>query len=107
MAREMRPFIDSDGDMTLHGREGGVAVFTFKDDSGQPRDMTEASVSFQTPNFSKDLEPGPESDQMTLTLEASELPNPMNKRLEYIILDSSGTVPHVICDGKLTVIGWM
>lgn len=107
MIKVMRPFINDDASMFLHAREGGVAVFSFTEEDGTPRDMTEATVTFETQGFVKSLTLGEEPNQMVLKLNASELPiTTLNKSRDYIILDSSGELPHVICDGKLTVTGW-
>jgi hypothetical protein len=105
--RELRPFIDDDGTIFLHQQEGGVAVFDFTDEEGVPRDMTFADVTFRMQGFSKALIAGDTTSQLVLELLASELPDSSEKARDYIILDSTGAVPHVILDGSVVLTGWL
>lgn len=99
--------IQEDGDIRLHGREGILVVFEFMTDLGNPRDMTGASVTFETDDYIKALIAGGQTNQMVLSLNAADLPaNHINKKTPYIIRDNSGTVPHVIIDAELIVTGW-
>lgn len=104
--RELRPFIDADGDIHLHGLEGGLATFEFTDEAGVARNMVGANVTFNILGFSKALTAGDLPQHMVLTLVASELPNSIGKVIDYVILDRTGPVPHVIIDGKLVMSGW-
>lgn len=92
--------------MFLHGREGGVAVFTFEDDDGLPRNMTNATVTFETSNgFTKTLVPGESGNKLNLVINANDL-SVTPRSAEYVIIDRSGIVPQRILSGKLTVVGW-
>lgn len=105
--KNLTPFIDETGDMHLHGREGGIAVFDFEDENRNPRDMTGASVYFETASFRKKLEPGEADSQLILILERGELATALNKRQDYVVIDETGEVPHVILEGNVIVSGWV
>lgn len=100
------PFIDENANMHLHAREGGIAVFDFEDDDGNPRDMTGASIFFEVEGFRKALDAGETSSQMLLIIDRGELNDFINKKREYVVLDETGVVPHVIVEGNLIVNGW-
>ncbi len=103
---EAKPFIDCEGNMHLHAREGGLASFNFQDEFGAPRNMTSASVYFEAPNFRRQLTPGGNPSQLILTIQRGDLNQFLNTRVDYLIIDESGSVPHIIIRGKLTVFGW-
>ena len=105
--KNLTPFIDDSGNMHLHAREGGLAVFDFQDDEGNPRDMSNASVFFETENFRKALGAGENPSQLILTIERGDLNSFLNSRVEYIILDETGDIPHVIMEGNVIVTGWV
>lgn len=99
--------IQENGDIRLHGQEGILIVFEFTTDSGAPRSMVGATVLFKTQTYSKPLVAGEAAHQMILQLRASDLtPDFLNRKTPYIILDNSGTVPHVVMNAELVVTGW-
>lgn len=104
--KNLTPFIDDSGNMHLHAREGGIAVFDFQEDDGTPRDMTGAQIFFEVPGFRKALTTGEAPSQLILTLERGDLNSYINKVTDFIVLDETGEVPHVIVEGKLVVDGW-
>lgn len=105
--KNLTPFIDDRGNMHVHGREGGVAVFEFQDEDGTPRNMSGASVFFEVKGFRKALQAGDTTSQMILIIERGDLNAYLNKTVDYVVLDETGTVPHVIIEGKLVVSGWV
>lgn len=99
-------FIHTSGLMTLHAKEGGVAVFDFYEANGSTRDVSADPMFFEVPGFRKQLSLGEASNQLVLTIEPGDLAGFLRKVTEYIILDESGDVPRVILEGKLIVRGW-
>lgn len=106
MKKNLTPFIDENGNMQLHAREGGIAVLEFQEDDGTPRDMTTAQVFFEVPGFRKELSAGEQPSQRILIINRGDLVNFLNKVSDFIILDETGAVPHVIIEGKVVVTGW-
>ena len=104
--RTLPAFINENGDMSIHVREGGVAVFVFEDEAGNPRDMTNASVYFEIKGFRRKLTAGDQPNQLILTIQRSDLNAFQNQRNQFLVLDETGTVPHVIMDGNIIVRGW-
>lgn len=102
----MPPVVSPEGDITFHGREGVVVVLDFETDQGVPRDMSGATVRFEIDGFAKNLTPGPGISNMTLTLDRGELPNTIGRMVDFVVVDETGTVPHVIWSGRLNQIGW-
>jgi len=105
--KNLTPFIDDDGNMHLHTREGGLATLDFQEDDGSPRDMTGASLFFEVEGFRKALSAGENASQMILLIERGELNQFRDKVSNYIIIDETGEVPHVLIEGKVIVSGWV
>lgn len=106
-SKNLTPFIDDSGNMHLHAREGGIAIFDFQEDDGTPRDMTNADVFFEVKDFRKALTPGQQDHQLVLTIDRGELNQFLNQVNDFIVLDETGVVPHVIIEGKVIVDGWV
>ena len=100
------PFLDDKMNMYLHGREGGQAVFEFTDYENNPRDMSTSDVYFEVQGFRKKLTPGDQTYKLILTIERGELIEFMNKPTDYIIIDESNVIPHIIVEARLSVTGW-
>lgn len=99
--------IQDNGDIRLHGQEGILVVFEFTTDTGAPRVMTGATVTFKTKTYSKALTAGDATNRMVLTLTPADIPDDLlNVKTPYIILDQSGSVPHVIMSAELVITGW-
>lgn len=103
----LTPFIDADGNMRLHAREGGVAVIEFQEDDGTPRNVENASIFFEVEGFRKELSEGEATNQKILVLERGDLAAFLDRVTDYIILDETGDVPHVIIEGKVIISGWV
>lgn len=102
----MAPAVTEAGDIQLHGREGLLIPFVFEEDNGSPRDMSEAVVTFEIKGFTKPLTVGDETNHMVLSLNQGELPNTIGKVVDFVVVDYSGSIPHVIWAGKLVQLGW-
>ena len=92
--------------MQLHAREGGLAVLEFQEDDGTPRDMTTAELFFEVEGFRKALTAGETNNTRVLTIERGDLTQFLHKVTDYIIIDETGSVPHVLIEGKVVVTGW-
>lgn len=107
MANQQASTVTASGDIQLHGREGLLATLIFVDDDGAPTDMSEAVVKFETATFSKLLTLGAETNHLVLSLNRGELPNSIGHVEDFIVLDESGEIPHVVWSGRLTMTGWI
>lgn len=105
--KNLTPFIDSDGNMRLHAREGGLAVLDFQEDDGTPRDMTSAALFFEVEGFRKELAPGEAPSQRILVVDRGDLSGFVGQVNDFIILDETGEVPHVLIEGKVIISGWI
>jgi hypothetical protein len=102
----MPAIVTESGDIQIHGREGASLVFEFTDDADAPRDMTAATVTFEIEGFTKGLTPGAAPHLMVLQIQRGELPNTIGKVVEFVVIDETDTVPHVIWSGNLIQVGW-
>src|SRR5688572_30677980 len=98
-----RPFIDDDGDMYLHPRGGGIAVFLFQLENGNPRDMTGAQILFIVEDFEVQLTAGDTTDALVLTIEPGDLDFMIGKKKSFILLDETPTPPQVLMEGTIIV----
>lgn len=106
--REMAPIVTENGDIQMHGREGALIVLSFQEDDGTPRDMTSAVVTFEVRGFTKPLVVGDQPHLMNLTLNRGELPTAFLGKVEdFVVLDETGAIPHVIWSGKVILTGWL
>ncbi len=98
-----RPFIDSNGDMYLHPRSGGIAVFSFQLDNGNPRDMTGRQIFFEVSTFRTQLVAGDTNDALVLTIQPSDLAFMVGKKNSYILIDESSNPDQVLLEGSIIV----
>ena len=103
---ESMPFIDDNGTIRVHTRGGGVAILDFETDAGTPRDMSTASVWFETEGFQTQLTVGDQPHQLVLTVDVGDLNHLLNKPTEYVIVDRTTNPDQIIFSGKVSVVGW-
>lgn len=103
---ESLPFLDDAGVIRVHEKAGGTAIFEFETEAGTPRDMTAASVWFETIDLRQRLTAGDEDHQLVLTIQAGALNHLLNNPSQYVILDETGPTPQVLFGGDVLVIGF-
>lgn len=99
--------ITESGDILLHAKEGLRVPVNFQSEDGTPRDMTGTTVSFFVkggPTIA--LTPGSTLDELVLVIPQGAYNALLNKRVEFALVDQTGTPANLLWSGTLTVTGF-